>query len=444
MTDRIWPLQQGEARAKQLRQLLSDFNQDIPAQSRQAKYAKMAENPFVFFRGTAHVYYADLHARQVVQSSDFFDTSAVTWLQGDLHVENYGAFCDGQGEVIYDLNDFDESWIDSYLYDLYRLAASMVLVIEQLDVDLDWDKRELVAEMSQAYLAQLAHLQDCPQDKLRKLTADTAEGRLAKFLLKAEAKNSRLKMVKKWTNTQGDERRFDLSLDKLEAVDDATRKEIIEGVHAYHHRLDSDLKGDGDYFKVVDVAKRVKAGTGSLGTPRYYVLIDGESPECHDYRILDVKMQGEPSQYPFLEQAGLDRMHRLFAVDDQGSRVAQAQQAMHVHADDHLGSLHIHGQSYSVRERSPYKKTLDTAKLTSPKRFAHMARYWGQILATAHARAPRDFDSDLDNVTFESAVLGLTLGKAAIFDEHVFTFATDYASQVHEDHRLFLEVIHQL
>lgn len=39
-----------------------------------------------------------------------------------------GTFSDSKGNVIFDTNDFDETWPASYLYDVYRLAASIVLV----------------------------------------------------------------------------------------------------------------------------------------------------------------------------------------------------------------------------------------------------------------------------------------------------------------------------
>lgn len=439
----LWQLQTGEFRKTFLKTQLEQFNQGISDDKRDMKYDKMAASPFVFFRGTAHVYYADLQAQQVIEHSDFTHEQAITWLQGDLHVENYGVFCDGQGDVIFDLNDFDESWIDSYFYDVYRLAVSLLLVIEQnepKDAQPRWDKQALLAVMTEAYLVRLKALLDKLDDKFTKITANNTKGRLQKFIAKAEQKNNRRKMLDQWTVLTGDERNFDFNNPKLEVVNTQVKAQLTEQIEAYHHEIASELKGNQDYFNVVDVAARINAGTGSLGTSRYYVLIDGHNEHEHDYRILDVKMQGEPSHYPYLPESSLTRMAGLFDGRSQGCRVVQAQQAMHVHADDHLGSVYIDGHSYSVRERSPYKKTLDSAKLDSEKRFAKLAKAWGSIAATAHARGQRDFDPCVTNTRFEQIVTSLTGDNAKDFQQQVWAFANNYCQQVNEDYRQFCEL----
>lgn len=436
----LWQLIDSAERLEQLKQELDWFNRDICGHSRAQKYQKMRQDPFVFYRGTAHLYYQDLHRQQVIANSAFSNEASITWLQGDLHVENYGAFCDGTGDVIYDLNDFDESWIDCYLYDLYRLAVSLLLVIERQDTDKTWDVDALMYALSDGYLSRLLYLKDDPLDKEIKITEEFADGKLAKFITKAKAANSRQKMLDKWTLLSGGERYFDLRSAKLEFVDEQLRATLIEEVEGYHHRLDSELKGKKDYFRVVDVAKRVQAGTGSLGIPRYYVLIDGNNEHEHDYRILDVKQQDLPSHYPYLSDDSANRMRRLFPKDSQGCRVAAAQKAMHVHADDHLGSVFVDEHSYSVRERSPYKKTLNTAKLTKFKHIEQLARQWGSIVATAHARADRNFDCTTSGIEFEETLNLLTQNRVEQFHQEILSFAKAYTKQVKLDFEVFLSL----
>lgn len=433
----LWQLQTGDARKTVVKTQLQDFNQGISLDAKTMKFDKMAASPFIFFRGTAHLYYFDLHAQHVIERSEYTHQQAITWLQGDLHVENYGVFCDGQGDVIFDLNDFDESWIDCYFYDLYRLAVSVLLVIEQNEQHDQWDKQALLATLTESYINRLKALLDNPEDKFTKISADNATGKLQKFIAKAEQKNNRRKMLDKWTVLTGDERSFDFNNPKLEVANGQVKAQLSEQIEAYHHDLASELQGNQDYFNVVDVATRINAGTGSLGTSRYYVLIDGHNEHQHDYRILDVKMQGEPSHYPYLPKISLERMAGLFDGRSQGCRVAQAQQAMHVHADDHLGSVYVDGHSYSVRERSPYKKTLDSAKLDSQKRFAKLAKAWGSIAATAHARGQRDFAPCVTNTRFEQIVTSLTGDNAKDFHQQVWLFANNYCQQVNEDYQLF-------
>ncbi len=442
----LWQCQSGEARQLWLKRQLAQFNRHISPSAKAAKYDKMALDAFVFYRGTAHLYYDDLASQNVLQKSYFNPETALCWLQGDMHVENYGVFCDGKGDVIYDLNDFDESWIDSYLYDLYRLAVSLLLVLQRqktLSDNVTIDATTLLNCLSDSYLQRLSELAEKPQLKSQKMTEQQAYGKLKKFMSKAKAANSREKMLDKWTLTDHGQRRFNFALDKLKPVDNLTVEQITKEIQAYHHQLESSLQGNNAYFRVIDVAQRLNAGTGSLGTERYYVLIDGHSPDLHDYRILDVKQQGLPSHYSYLSNQSLKRMKALFPNDAQGCRVAAAQEAMLVHADEHLGSIFIHGRSFSVRERSPYKKTLNTTKLTKDKHLYDLSAQWGSILATAHARAERPVKWAGGN-NLETLLGNLDETDCQRFAQQLVNFATGYSRQVLLDHELYLSLKAQL
>ena len=67
----------------------------------------MAESAFTFLRGTAHLFWSDPGADE--RLSDFGDPRVRGWVQGDLHTDNFGAFDNDRGTVVYDLNDFDEA-----------------------------------------------------------------------------------------------------------------------------------------------------------------------------------------------------------------------------------------------------------------------------------------------------------------------------------------------
>lgn len=84
------------------------------------------------------------------------------------------------------------------------------------------------------------------------------------------------------------------------------------------------------------VARRLQAGTGSLGTPRYYVLIEGtKSSTDHDDRILDIKRQSRPTAYTYLGEQAQDEYDAPF--EHEAQRHAAAHQALTRHTDRHLG-----------------------------------------------------------------------------------------------------------
>ncbi|MDQ5855515.1 MAG: DUF2252 domain-containing protein, partial [Actinomycetota bacterium] len=89
------------------------------------KFRKMAADPFAFYRGSACLFYADVVALDDPWADE--RTSRV-WIQGDLHAENFGTYMDGNGVLIFDVNDFDEAYLGHFTWDLQRLAASLALL----------------------------------------------------------------------------------------------------------------------------------------------------------------------------------------------------------------------------------------------------------------------------------------------------------------------------
>ena len=83
------------------------------------RYARMAATPFAFFRGSAYV-----------MASDLADSSASglhAQLCGDAHLANFGAFASPERNLIFDLDDFDETLPGPWEWDLKRLAASIAV-----------------------------------------------------------------------------------------------------------------------------------------------------------------------------------------------------------------------------------------------------------------------------------------------------------------------------
>src|ERR1700709_2531135 len=80
-----------------------DFNKDRLPALVLLKYEAMAENLFRFYRGTNHIFYEDL------KNSGALPLTPVTWISGDLHLENFGTYKSDHRLIYFDLNDFDEA-----------------------------------------------------------------------------------------------------------------------------------------------------------------------------------------------------------------------------------------------------------------------------------------------------------------------------------------------
>src|SRR3569833_1923918 len=117
------------------------FNKPLLPEMVQLKYEAMAENHFCFFRGTCHLFYEDLAAAKPLP------LSPLAWICGDLHLENFGSFRGENGLVYFDLNDFDEAVLAPAAYEVVRLATSIFVAFDALDIE-----PEKALKMAQLYV----------------------------------------------------------------------------------------------------------------------------------------------------------------------------------------------------------------------------------------------------------------------------------------------------
>jgi len=113
------------------------------------KWELMAQDAFVCFRGT---YY-----RWLETIGDIAPELAGPLVAGvgDLHVENFGTWRDGEGRHVWGVNDFDESEELPYTYDLARLATSAALAIGETS-KIKLDPKEATAAILDGYRTSLA------------------------------------------------------------------------------------------------------------------------------------------------------------------------------------------------------------------------------------------------------------------------------------------------
>ncbi len=425
-------------RSCQVVHALVAWNEDLSADDLHQKYCKMSVSPFTFYRGTDHLYWSDFAGDWHL--SRFGNARTRTWLEGDAHAENIGAFTDHKGVLLYGANDFDESLINDYQYDLWRFAASLVLVAHRNGGFSGKQQGKILDALCESYLDTMASLVGHEKKAMKSTAAKDTTGLIHDFLKSAEKDDSRKKMLGKWTTKKKGKACFDTKNPKLAEPSKYERKDILAAMPDYGKTLSGDMKYKGKFFKVLDVARRLSAGTGSLGTPRYYVLIEGESGSGKDHRILDVKRQSKPSGYDYLSKEEQVDYEQTFENDAQ--RQAVAYQAMGKHPDDLMGWMRLHNGYYSVRERSPYKETFPTETLTKEKDFIDAAKTWAMILAKDHTRGARDLRVSGKPYSVAREVTRLVdKGGRGHFKHLVHDVAVQYASQVEADYGYFMKAM---
>ena len=113
-------------------------------------FALQASSVNMYYRGVAYMFWEDFVRRgwgdydltkyaalsdspkRPVNDSDgqridneLIRTSAWTWITGDQHLSNFGAWRNRAGNVVFGVNDFDEAVIFDFHIDIWRLAVSI-------------------------------------------------------------------------------------------------------------------------------------------------------------------------------------------------------------------------------------------------------------------------------------------------------------------------------
>src|SRR6195952_3309815 len=104
------------------------FNEGRLPEMLKLKYEAMATNAFVFFRGTCHLYFEDL------AKADAMPPAPLSWICGDLHIENYGSYKGENRLVYFDMNDFDEGVLAPAVWEISRMLTCIFVAFEALKI----------------------------------------------------------------------------------------------------------------------------------------------------------------------------------------------------------------------------------------------------------------------------------------------------------------------
>jgi uncharacterized protein (DUF2252 family) len=420
-----------DARQEHIVSVLVDaFEELIDADARafRRKFRKMAADPFAFYRGSACLFYADVADRDDPWADE--RTSRV-WIQGDLHAENFGTYMDGDGVLIFDVNDFDEAYLGHFTWDVQRFAASMALLGWRKALS-DDDISALVRTYTRAYLDQVRVFTETSDDRSFALRLDTTEGPVHQVLQLARLR-TRVALLDQITETDG----FDRKLRDgpgLRRLDDDERANVEAAFEKYIESIPEAKRFQGVTYAIKDVAGRSGFGIGSAGLPAYSVLIEGFNQALDNDVVLSMK-QGNvaaPSRIVTDPEIAAHFHHH-------GHRTAVSQRALQAHSDRLLGYTDLDGVGFVVSEVSPYEEDLDWTELTEPDEIDPVVDALGRATAKAHCVGDSDADVTVVEFQTEDAVSHAVGGREDAFVDWVVDFAHTYAAQARTDHQLFVE-----
>jgi uncharacterized protein (DUF2252 family) len=382
-------------------------NRGRDPQRLQLKYRAMAADVFTFFRGTCHLFAEDWPADSEL------DRAPGTWICGDLHLENFGAYKGDNRLEYFDINDFDEAIQAPCTRDVARLSTSILLAAENLGLQRT-QALQLCQRFVEIYAAELA------EGKARWIERETANG-MVKDLLKRLRRRKRRDLLDRRTELRGAVRNIRLDGVHASAASRAERKKI----KSFIATLAADRAEPG-FFKVIDVARRI-AGTGSLGVERYIVLIQGKGSPDKNY-LIDVK-QACPSAW----QARADASQPMWRTE--AERVVSVQKWVQAASPALLKPVRIESRPFVLRELQPVEDRLALAHWNGKiRRLEKVLSTMGRVTAWGHLRgAARRGAWPVDSFVDFAA----ERGWRRLVTEH----AEHYRSQVRRDWREFCQVM---
>jgi uncharacterized protein (DUF2252 family) len=390
---------------------------------------RMLSSPFAFFRGSASVMAADLAVTPT--------TGIEAQLCGDAHLSNFGGYASPDRNLVFDLNDFDETLPGPWEWDVKRLATSLEIAGRDRGFD-ERERHEVVRAASAAYrdamraFAQLSAL-DVWYSRLtvkdiRERWGDEAGAKAVRKFDKqvqkamtrdsASAANTLTRLVDGRAQIISDAPLVVpvselLTPEELHALD----KVVTDTLRSYRRSLTASSRRLLEQFHYGDAARKV-VGVGSVGTRSWVLLMTGLDGEP---LMLQLKEASDSALAPF---AGRTRF------TNQGQRVVVGQQLLQASSDILLGwtrapALDGVTRDFYVRQLWDWKLSADVEK-QAPSTMAIYARMCGWTLARGHARSG------------DRCAIAAYLGGGDVFDVAMTDFAQAYAEQNESDYREFM------
>jgi uncharacterized protein (DUF2252 family) len=398
--------------------LLAASNEGRVADLVPIRYGRMRRSAFAFFRGSSSIMAYDLGTCGEI-------TGIVVQACGDCHVENFGIFATPERNVVFDINDFDETLSAPWEWDVKRLAAS-IHVAARASGTSERRAREAVRAAAYAYRESLAQCSVMTKLEVWYARIDASEvfgishaaASLREADLDSAPDDTHELIAEQYTSGDGLGRRIVDKPPKLfhpppdgEIVIDAA-----EVLGRYRTSLRDDTAVLFDAYELVDMAVKV-VGIGSVGTRCAVALLMAHE---NDGLILQIKEA---------RRSVLEQYAQPCTFDNQGQRVVAGQRIMQTASDLFLGwSDSDDGHQFYVRQLSDMKGSIDATSLT-PRQLLAYASLCGRTLALTHARSG------------DPATLAGYLGKSDVFDRAIARFAARYADVVDADYAAFLAAI---
>jgi uncharacterized protein (DUF2252 family) len=408
------------SKSQDIIKLLEESDADRIAGLVPVKYQRMSVSPFTFFRGTAIIQARDLASAPV--------SGITVQVCGDCHLANFGGFASPERTLVFDINDFDETFLGPWEWDIKRLGASLILAAR----DRSFSKTVADRAVRAAVASYREHMAEFAEMKaLDTWYAQVSIEAIKEYFRKDKDMSARLSQKVKQAHKQTSE----AVIPKLTAVVGGLRKikdnpPVIYHVHEfagnferqrvkfteeYKQSLQPDRRHLYERYHYQDSAIKV-VGVGSVGTRCYLSLLLADDD---DPLFLQVK---EARRSVLEPPRGKSRYAH------QGFRVVEGQRVMQAASDIFLGWARTKEHDYYLRQFRDMKVSAEVETFRSATLVGY-ASLCGWTLARAHAKAG------------DAAMIAGYLGSSDQFDDALAQYSEAYADQAERDFETFQAAI---
>ncbi|MDB5098971.1 MAG: hypothetical protein JWM80_3392 [Cyanobacteria bacterium RYN_339] len=375
------------------------------------KYKNMAISPRRFLTGQPELMMYDM--RELAQN-----LGAQTVVQGDMHMHNIAVMRSYKGKLKIRPNDFDEATIGPAALDFNRLATHIVLTGREKKLGAK-ETQKLVEKFAASYHDTMSELAKHPGQKVH-----VEKPQAIKDLLKRAEGTDPLKWIEKRAPKAHGVRMLERDATRLD-VSGTLKQQVIDAVDVYRGKLEPATKKSLQGYKVTDVVKVVQ-GTGSMGRPRYRVLLERGKDEPI---ILQLKAQEAAP----LERLGLTKT----TYRSEAERNLALSSLMDGNLDGFRGTTQTKGLPGDfLVERVRAEDDFLNVNEMSAKDLKQVSEFYGTVAAKGHAHGA---DAGLASAKDILA----TLGSKQAFVDGLVDFAHQYADQTERDYSGFMKALKQ-
>jgi uncharacterized protein (DUF2252 family) len=400
-------------------ELLSESNEGRLPELIPIRFGRMMQSPFAFYRGSAALMAADLASTP--------KSGLMVQACGDAHLMNFGGFATPERNIVFDINDLDETLPAPWEWDLKRLVASVVIAARHIGLS----ESETARTAIDTVRAYREHMTDYGSMRaldvwydtislkrvLKEVAREEDRGRIAQRVEQARAKSTPDYIFPKLAETQGMVPRI---LDNPPLIFHPTVEQApgletgySEAFAMYRESLSEHVRTLFDRFTFCDLAVKV-VGVGSVGTVCEIALFLAADDDPIFLQIKEAKAS-------VLEPYAGKSLH-----ENHGQRVVAGQRLMQAASDMFLGwSQGLTGRHFYVRQLRDAKISaiVEGFDLGLMQGYAGLCAW---ALARAHARSG------------DPAMIAGYMGASETFDDAIGEFAMEYADQNERDYRGFV------